>query len=366
MKAITASILLLATSTTVVAQSNYKESSNSFAKYTNTGTFSELENAKKFIDAAYKTKRDSSSSKNNILRAMVYSSLAYADSTRKLKGDKDHIDVTLNALELLREKDRRNYENELTYVNQNLIAAYIFKANKEIEKGEFENAYNSFLQVERLGSKSDDVVRNLAYLSAQAGKTKEAIGYYKTLINNAGQVDAITYIALAKLYKQDDNNQEYVNTLQIARQKYPSDKTILFLLIEAYASNKAYQAITPLIAEAIKHEPENQDLYYLGGFANENVGNIAEAKNYYKKLLEIDEYNYDANLALGLIFLNEFLQENSNLEAQYSAQDYLLKANGIQPYAVNALRGLALFYETTDDQEQLDRVNTLLNQLSNN
>lgn len=365
MKALTASILFACISTTVVAQSNYKESSNSFARYTKSGEIKELENAKKFIDAAYKTKRDSSNSKNNILRAMVYSSLAYADSTRKIKMDKDPIEISLNAVKLLKQRDLSNYPNEINYVNQNLVAAYIYKANKHIEKKEYEQAYNSFLEVERLGSQSIDVLRNLAYLSAEAGKTQEAIAYYKKLIELT-DVDAVTYISLAKLYKSTDNTHEYLNTLKTAREKFPQDKAILFLLVEAYAENKAYAAVTPIIAEALKHEPENIELSYLAGYANENVGNIPEAKKYYEKVLELDDNNYDANLALGLIHLNDFLKNNSNLEAQYSAQDYLLKANGIKPYAVNALKGLALFYETADDQEQLDRVNTLLNQLSNN
>lgn len=365
MKALTASILFACLSTTVVAQSNYKESSNSFARYTQSGEVKDLENAKKFIDAAYKTRRDSSSSKNNILRAMVYSSLAYADSTRKVKTDKDPIEISLDAVKLLRKRDLENYSNELNYVNQNLVAAYIYKANKHIEKKEFEQAYNSFLKVEQMGSQSIDVLRNLAFLSAQSGKNTEAIHYYKKLIE-ATEVDPVTYISLAKLYKNNENVSEYQNTLKIARQKFPDDKAILFLLVEAYAENKSYQAVTPIIAEAIKHEPENVELYYLAGYSNENVGNIAEAKKYYQKVLELEDDNYDANLALGLIHLNDFLKDNNNFEAQYSAQDYLLKANGIKPYAVNALKGLALFYETADDQEQLDRVNTLLTQLSNN
>ncbi|WP_231561398.1 hypothetical protein [Sphingobacterium sp. T2] len=174
------------------------------------------------------------------------------------------------------------------------------------------------------------------------------------------------YIALAQAYKAIDNSQEYLSTLQRARQLFPKHKNILFLLVDFYAQNKTYQALTPIIAEAIAYEPDNIELYYLAGFAHENVGNIAEAKNYYSKVLNLEEGNYDANLALGLIYLNEYLKDKNNLEAQYMAQDYLLKANGIKPYATNALKGLALFYEATGDQEQLDRVNLLLNQLSNN
>ena len=87
---------------------------------------------------------------------------------------------------------------------------------------------------------------------------------------------------------------------------------------------------------------------------------------FYDKVLDLDENNFDANLALGLIYLNEFLSDKNNLEAQYNAQTYLLTANSVKPYAVNALKGLALYYETTNEEDQLDRVNVLLNQLSNN
>lgn len=144
------------------------------------------------------------------------------------------------------------------------------------------------------------------------------------------------------------------------------NKKILFLLIQDYADHQRYAAITPIIDEAIKYEPENVELLYLAGFSNENGGNINLAKKYYTKIIELDENNYDANLAMGLIFLNQFLKDKENLEAQYSAQDYLLKANGIQPYAINALKGLAMYYEAANDDDQLDRVNVLLNQLSNN
>ena len=111
MKALLASLFLVGLSSTVVAQSNYKESSNSFARYVQTGEIKQLESAKKFIDEAYKTKRDSTSKRNTLLRAMVYSSLAYADSNRTIKTDRDPIDITNQALSKLKNKD--SYEKEI-------------------------------------------------------------------------------------------------------------------------------------------------------------------------------------------------------------------------------------------------------------
>lgn len=365
MKAILASILFISICSTVEAQSNYKESSNSFARYTQSGDIKQLESAKKLIDDAYKTKRDSSSSRNNVLRALVYSSLAYADSTRKIKSDKDPIDVTLAAIKRIKDNDKETFDNELNYVKQNLIAAYIYKANSAIKSKDYNKAYDNFELVYNLGNHSEDVVNNLASLAAQAGKTDQGIQYYTKLIKESEAV-ASNYLALAELYKVKKDKQLYLNTLQEARNKFGDNKQILFLLIQAYTDNKSYAAATPLLSDAIKYDAENTELLYLAGYVNENLGDIETAKKYYLETVKLDDNNYDANLALGLIYLSNFLKDKDHLEAQYEAQNYLLKANSIKPYAVNTLKGLALFYEAADDAEQLDRVNILLNQLSNN
>lgn len=367
MKVAIASILLLLFSITVEAQSNIKESSNSFARYTHSGDIKHLESAKKFIDLAYKSKRDTTSSKNNILRALIYSSIAYADTAKKINIPGDPIDIVNNALGKIKLKKRSSYENEINYINQNLTAAYIYRANKHIANKEYELAFDNFLKVEKLGkAESKDIINNLALLAAQAGKNQEAISYYKTILENDPIADVSKYLALAKLYKQVDEKQLYLNTLRDARIKFKDNKDVLFLLIQAYADNKQFAPIVPIIDEAIQYDPTSVELNYLGGYANENTNNIESSKKYYERVLELNENNFDASLALGLIYLKEFLSNKDDLEAQYNAQEYLLRANGIQPYALNALQGLALFYETTEDEEQKDRVKILLNQLSNN
>lgn len=367
MKALLASLFLVGLSSTVVAQSNYKESSNSFARYTKTGDIKQLESAKKFIDEAYKTKRDSSSRKNILLRAMVYSSLAYADSNRTIKTDRDPIDITNQALSKL--KNKGNYEQEINYINQNLIAAHMFRANKLLAKNpvtteDYKKAYADYLIVEKLGVKSEDVLQNLASLAKLAENNTEAIHYYTKLIKN-GEISASNYLTLANLYQKVGDKQNQLQTLLEGREKLKADKKLLFALVDYYANEKSYNALAPLAEEVSQAEPENANLHYLLGFALENNGEIEKAKAYYNKTLLIDNAHYDASLALGLIYLDDFLNNKSNLEAQYSAQNYLLKANGLQPYAVNTLKGLSLFYEAAEDDEQLDRVKVLLNQLSN-
>ncbi len=357
--------VLLCVSATTFAQSNYKESSNSFAYYTQTGDLKNLESAKKFIDAAYVTRRDSSNTRVNVLRSMIYSSMAYADSTRSIKTPKDPIAVSYDALAKLKPRELQQYSSEMKYVKQNLAAAHIYNANKSLAKQDYAAAYNSYLKVKDLNIANYDVTYNLALLAVQTGQYAAAVGYYDQLIKQ-GKPTAEHYLQLANVYQELGDKQGVLNTLQTARTKFPQSKAVLMNLIQEFAQNTEYKAIVPIIDEAIKYEPQNIELNYLAGYANETVGNKDIAKKYYQQVLELNGNNYESNLALGLIYLNDFLRDESNGEAQYNAQNLLLKANEIRPYDVNALKSLSLYYERSGDLAQLDRVKLLLNQLSNN
>lgn len=357
--------MLLLGSVHTFAQSNYKESSNSFARYTQTGDLKNLESAKKFIDETYKNRRDSNSARVNVLRAMIYSSMAYADSTRSIKNPSDPIDITYESLNKIRNREWNNYPSESNYVKQNLAASHIYQAKKALEKQDYASAYDSYIKVRDLNVQHYDVTYNLALLATQTEQYNAAITYYKDLLKR-GDAPVEYYLELAEVHKSNGDTQAVLNTLQDARTKFPENQEVLLNLIQLFAQNNEYKAIAPIIDEAIVQEPENIDLNYLAGYSNETVGNIDIAKRYYGQVLQLDPNNYEANLALGLIFLNSFLQDSDDVEAQYQAQNLLLKANEIRPYDVNALKSLSLYYERSGDLAQLDRVKLLLNQLSNN
>ncbi len=347
-------------------QSAYKEASNAFALYTQTGDIKNLDNAMKQLGNIYKTKKDSTKTKVNVLRAMVLSSLAYADSNRTVKTNinKDPIDLTIQTLGKLSEKDKEGYPGEMDYVKQNLAAALITRANKALKDNKFDAAYQDFSKVDEMHVKSEDVTYNLALLANKAGKLQESVKYYKAILESE-KATPQQYIELSDIYDKLGEKQLALSTLETGRTKFQEEKSLLFLLIDKYAKNKAYDAIVPLIGEALKYEPENVDLNYLAGYANENANQVAIAKTYYEKVLQLDANNYESNLALGLIYLKDFLSDTENQEAQYNAQNHLLKANEIKPYEINALKSLAMYYEKAGDATQLDRVNMLLNQLTN-
>ncbi|WP_434448359.1 tetratricopeptide repeat protein [Sphingobacterium lactis] len=360
----TLGLFLLVGAQQASAQSAYKEASNAFAMYSQTGDIKNLDNARKQIENIYKTRRDSSKTKVNVLRAMVMSSIAYADSTRTIKLNADPIDLTYQTLGKIEERDQDGYPGELDYVKQNLAAALIYRANKSLVDQKYDAAFEDFSKVDALNAKSGDVTYNLALLATKAGKSADAIKYYKA-IHEGGEMTAEQFIELANLYDKQTEQQLALSTLEEAKTKFPENKDVLFLLIDKYAKNGAYDAIVPIVDQALKFEPENIELNYMAGYANENANNIELASTYYQKVLELDPNNYESNLALGLINLNKYLKDGDNQEAQYDAQNFLLKANEIKPYEINALKSLALYYQKAEDDTQLDRVNLLLNQLTN-
>lgn len=357
--------ILLLGSVPVLAQSNYKESSNSFARYTKTGDIKNLENAKKFIDETYKNRRDANNTRVNVLRAMIYSSMAYADSTRSIKNPSDPIDLAYESLDKIKKREWDNRPAEFNYIRQNLAAAHIYQANKAMEKEDYVAAYNSYLKVKDLNVAKYNVTYNLAVLAAQTEQYEASISYYKDLLAE-GDAPVSYYLEITEVYKKIGDTQAVLNTLQDARLKFPENQSVLLNLIQLFAQNNEYKAIAPIIDEAIAQDPESIELNYLAGYSNETIGNTDLSKRYYGRVLELDPNNYEANLALGLIFLNSFLQDGEDIESQYQAQNLLLKANEIRPYDVNALKSLSLYYERSGDLAQLDRVKSMLNQLSNN
>jgi len=210
------------------------------------------------------------------------------------------------------------------------------------------------------------VKHNLAVLSAKIGSDEDAIKRYQAFIGQRETSSPVYILELAELYRKKSDNRALLNTLLTGREQFPENKEILFTLINTYLANETYSAIVPLVGEAIAHEPENVNLNYIAGYANEMEGNNAVAKKFFEKVISLDANNFDGNLELGLLYLKEYMADPDNEEKQNKAQEYLLKANQIKPSEVNTLKSLAVLYNQSGDIIQLERVNNILNQLTIN
>jgi len=298
------------------------------------------------------------------LRGLVYSTLAVVDSNRTQKYTADPADIGLTALKRLSNRALNvEYGAEISYIKRSLANAYLIKANRAVAAANYEEAYHQYHKVDSISGSAIDVKHNLAVLSTKIGESEDAIKRYQAFTAQR-ETSSPTYILeLADLYRRQGDDRSRLNTLLTGREQFPEDKEILFTLIKTYLANEAYSAIVPLANEAIAHEPENVNLNYIAGYANEMEGNNAVAKAFYERVINLDGNNFEGNLELGLMYLKEYIANPEDEEIQNKAQDYLLRANQIQPSAVSALKSLAVLYDQSGDIIQKERVNSILNQL---
>ncbi|KAA8478513.1 tetratricopeptide repeat protein [Arcticibacter tournemirensis] len=345
------------------AQSLTKEAMNNFALYTNKGEFSDLEKARKSIDEAYKTRKDSFSYKNNLIRSLVYSSLAFADSTRRLSYKKDPINETLFSLNRLKSpKLNDEHKPELDYVKTQLAKAWLIKANKAITVYNYPEAYKAYLSVDSLNSELFFVKHNLALLSEKMGNISRAINYYEQLVEDRKRSLPDYYLALSNLYESRNSNKS-LEVLQEGRRVFPGNKDLLFKEINIYADNGAYNMVENIVLDALKLDPDNSELNYLAGFSYDMTGKKAKAEEYYKRVISLEYNNYEGNYSLGLLYLNWYLNSANNKEVNLNlAKKYLTLAGEINPNSVNVLKSLAILYNSTGDMIELEKVNNKLKQ----
>jgi len=345
------------------AQSLVKEATNSFARYGKTQKVAELEKARKLIDDVYSTKRDTISLRNNLVRAMIYSTLAVVDSGRKYTYKKDPLEeVEFSVSKLHSPKFLDEHAPEIAYINKQLAKAYLFKANKALADSRFFESLNGYKKVDLLSPGEPAVIHNLAVISQKLGYKEESLQYYQQLIEDKPGL-ADYYLTMADLYTDLYQEAKMVEILELGHQRFPKNRDILFKLINTFSDKQDYPAVVKIIDNALALDPDNMSLNYIAGFSHEMLGDRSKAEAFYKKMLTMDVNSFDGNYALGLLYLNSYLRNTKKEDQLFLAKRYLSKANEIDPNDVKGLRALVVLYKQTGDMMQLQKLNNKLNEL---
>jgi len=349
----------------VKAQNPAKEATNAFAHFTKTQDIKQLESARKNIDEAYKTQKDSLSLKNNLIRAMVYSALAVVDSNRTFSYAKDPLLEASYSLKLLKsEKFKEEFEPEIEFIKNQLARGYLFEATNAVMYSNFEEAAIAFAKVDTLLPENLNITHNLAIIYEKLRYPEKAILYYKKLI--AEKPRPAYYFSLSELYSLKRQERLALDILQEGRAKFPRDKDLVFKELNYFAEKHDYSSVISLLPNALKVDEYSIPLNFLAGFSYEMTGDISKAEEHYEKVLNIDPNNYDANYALGLLYLTSYVKKQDKKQFIYTALQHLSKANEIDPNQLKTLQSLAILYQYAGDEVQLQRVNNKINQLKLN
>jgi tetratricopeptide (TPR) repeat protein len=358
-------VLLSLLSFNIQAQTLIKDATNSFARYTKSHDLKDLEAARKQIDEAYKTPKDSSSFKNNLTRSLIYSTLAAVDSNRKLDYKTDPARQALTCLQKLdNSKYRPDFLNEIEYIKSRLSKSFLYDAKVYLSNYDHSGAVDAFKKVDSLTGKNTSINHNIALLHQRLGNTHQAIDYYQQLLEDSPGEDY--FLVLTYLHEQMGEEQAALQIVQQGRLTFPDNKDLLFYELNYFADNKKFDQVLELVSVALKLDQFNPDLNYLAGFSFESIGEYQRAEEYYEKVLNTDPNNYDATYALGLLYLQMYAMKSQKKELLFRAKQYLLTAMEIDPNQLKTLQSLSLLYKYNGDENQLKKINNKINQLKLN
>jgi tetratricopeptide (TPR) repeat protein len=342
-----------------------KEAMNSFAQYSSSKDIKKLENARKLIDNGYKTRSDSSAFRNNLIRSLVYSTLARVDSTLKYTYLKDPVDEVLFSMKYVYgSKFEKDSKDRIAYIEAQLKQTYLYRANNSFKNRKYAEALKYFSILDSIDKTNISITHNLALLCQELGYYQRSVGYYEKLIINRPRPEY--FMVAANLYESLNDESNTIRALSAGSNAFPNNRDILFKLLNILLNRNEYGEIIKFTGQALKLDENNINLNYLAGFSHEMSGNISKAEEYYKAIININPNNYEANYALGLLYLNLYLKDKKQSGVMYVAKYYLTKANEIDPYELKSLTSLSILYKHTGETTELQKINNRINQLKLN
>lgn len=148
-------------------------------------------------------------------------------------------------------------------------------------------------KVENLGSKQqrDLMVRSGSYIKPE---TKSTDSKQATIVKN-----------IALILKQQGKTDEAIAAMKEARKSNPKDLNLILNEADLYIQLKEMDKFGELMNEAIALDPNNPTLYYNLGVVNFNEGRVEEAKGYYRKAIELKPDYSDAYMNLSAAILSK-------------------------------------------------------------
>lgn len=357
-------LLLISLHPDLYAQTYSKDALNTFAMFNKTGDIKLLEQSRKQIDESFKSAKDSASYKSNLVRAMIYSSLAAVDSNLSLNYKTDPMAEALWSLSQLNHHKVIEDSAKIIYIKNQLAVSGLFRARRALENYAYDKAIKAYELIDSLQGENAGVWHNLAVLYDKTGDKERAIEYYNRALKVRPRPEY--YLTLAGLYEERRDESRFVETLRQGREDYPDNRDLINREINYYAEKEDYLKVIELLPAALELEQYNLNLNYLAGFSYQATGKFAQAEEYYEKVLNIDQNNYDGNYALGLLYLHAFLKAPGQRNLMYLSRQFLTKAHEIDPNQIKTLQALALLYKQSGDDAQLQKVNIKINQLKFN
>lgn len=339
---------------------------NSLAYFRQQKDLKYLANAKFKVDSLVKTKKDSANLDKSIFRAVVYSSILYTDSLNKLGLPEKTLPATAELLDKLSEKQKiYRYQVEMGYSKRCLANVYIRRGSQALKIGKFQDAVTNFEKAEHFAPRYKRINSYIAYANARLGNYPEAAKYYGTLLNtDTLQIEDV--LAAANVYKAMKDTAKALQVIQKGRKVIPGDKALLYEEANIYNNKKDYKALEPLLGQLLDKSTTNPEMIFMAGNCYDHLNKYDHAESMYLQAIELNNKYYDAIFNLALLYFKSYTKKSGDQQKNIErAIQWLERANALAPRNPDCLQLLQWAYLKTRNEDQLNRINDKLRQLTN-
>ncbi|SNC63055.1 Tetratricopeptide repeat-containing protein [Hymenobacter gelipurpurascens] len=265
-----------------------------------------LDKARTEIDKAITNEKTSNKAKTWYTRGEIYdamvSSPIYGKGLAAGEGAKIAFESYQKAIQL----DGKDGEFG-KQATQKLDGLYGLALNAGVENyngKKYDDALKAYSMAQQIRPQDTTAYLYAAYAAAAKEDFLAAKEQY-TKLQGIGYKSPQMYTALLQMARQEKNEAEASKVLQQALQAFPNNKTFMLEDLNTDLSAGRSKEALAKIDKAIAADPKNANLYAVKGSLLDQAKQPAQALEAYKKAVEIEPENFDANFNLGVYNYNK-------------------------------------------------------------
>jgi tetratricopeptide (TPR) repeat protein len=371
-KVILSVLLLLFTAPLAFCQTEtLKVVVNSLAYYKERKELRFLTNAKKSIDSIMKITMDQRLDTNDLEKkvyiAVINSAILHIDSTNKTGQPENFFRKTVEQVDILDTRKRiYKYQPEMDFAKQCLANVYIRKGFGYLRITDFANALEMFKRAYRYAPTFKPLNAYIAFANNRMNNPAAAAKFYDNLAKtDSTRTDFIE--AASNVYKTIGDTAKAIDIIKRGRRLLPNDRFLLMDEANIYNNRKDYKSLEPLLPQLLDLNANNPDIVLVAANCYDKLEQYDKAESLYLRAIDLNSASYEPIFNLGLLYLKKSALNNStNKDKNVTfAQQWLEKANEMSPNDVKCLEVLKIVYAQTGNQDQINKIDNKLKQITN-
>lgn len=316
MKNIKLTALAVIVAIPTMAQKNNLQSASSLYKK------AKYAEAKEYIDLAAENETTSNDPKTLYLKGGIYMELFRDTATRKLAPN--GLEVALkNASKSIDTDEKEAYTNDARNVIVNASLQAYDQGAKAYSAEKYEEAikyfdivalafpYDKDKTLSRNNVNEANILLYSGYAANQLGKADEAMKYFQLLVDK-NAADPALFINMSRTNLAKGDTAAAISIVGVGRKRFESDQDLIKEELYLYESQGKTDVLLQKLTEALEYDPGSELLLKVRAQIYESMREYDKAELDYKAVLEYDEYNFDANYAVGAMFFNAGVAYNND------------------------------------------------------